>query len=299
MRSPQIRSCLWGGGTLFGRGEGVGIESQSVSLNRGQFARFAMSRDSYRRLAEMIGADRAEEVVRLLYGREARDSDPAERYVIVPCGDLAQYSRRIDMSLQAECSQIEAVEAHAAALLRAAVEGALRPALGVAAGKVAGPEDIDLAAGWIGRTLHADRTPAIRATLAEFAGGPANRALGATPEILDRIHARLFPEAPDRRSPNPDVAYPSSVGGRHVLEKVFSWTADAVWPRPGEASWLDVALFFLGAVGTAQGYADGNKRMARFAYALTLLRGRHPFVAPGEALEQTLIRMAPAAASAA
>ncbi len=269
----------------------MGRESQAVSLNRGQFARFAMGRDAFRRLAEMIGAARAEEVVRLLYGREARESDPSERYVLVSCGDLAGYAGRIDAALAAECIQIKAAEDHAAALLRAAAGGALRPALDTAASVAAGPEDIDRAAAWIGRTLHADRAPEIRAVLAEFAGMPARGALGRTPEVLDRIHARLFPEAPDRRSPNPDVAYPSSIGGRHVLEKVFSWTADAVWPLPGEASWLDIALFYLGAVGTAQGYADANKRMARFAYSLTLLRGRHPFAAPGEALEQTLIRM--------
>ena len=174
--------------------------------------------------------------------------------------------------------------------------GELRGALGDAAGNAsetggAPGEDIDRAAEWIARTLHAERADAIRAVLARHAAPVGGAVLGRTPELLDRIHAELFPEAPATRSPNPTVAYPSSIGGRHVLEKLFDVTADAIWPVPGDASWLDVALLYLGAVGTAQGYADGNKRMARFAYALTLLRGRHRFVEPGEQLESTLIRM--------
>ncbi len=80
-------------------------------------------------------------------------------------------------------------------------------------------------------------------------------------------------------------------GGRYLLETVFEWTAGALWPFAGDERWLDVALFYLGAVGTVQGYPDGNKRIARMAYALTLLRGKHRFIAPSGALEKKLIQI--------
>jgi hypothetical protein len=47
----------------------------------------------------------------------------------------------------------------------------------------------------------------------------------------------------------------------------------------------------MGAVATVQGYPDGNKRAGRMAYAVTLLKGKHPFIAPNSALERALIRM--------
>lgn len=279
----------------------MGKTGEPRSLNRGQFHRLAAGGVSFGRLEAEIGPERADEVVRLLYEREARKSDPAGRYVQVADGDLGRYSARLDAALAAECAQIASARAHVTALLGAAERGALRPGLGDAAPRSEaadwlGGADIGRAAEWICRTLHGDRTEAVRAILAEHVAAMAGGALGRTPELLDRIHARLFPEAPAQRSPNPAVAYPSSVGGRHLLETVFRWTAAAVWPPRGDAGWLDVALFYLGAVGTAQGYADGNKRMARIAYALTLLRGGRRFVAPGPDLELTLIRMTAATA---
>ena len=87
------------------------------------------------------------------------------------------------------------------------------------------------------------------------------------------------------------TAYPSSIGGRFLLELIFQWTANAVWPAPGDDQWQDVALFYFGAVATVQGYTDGNKRAARMAYAVTLLKGKRPFTAPSPALEGELIRM--------
>ncbi len=276
---------------------GQGVEP--ISLNRGQFYRLVSGLAAFGRLKAVLGPARAEALAGLLYEREARESDPGARYAVVRDGDLPRYTARIEAALTAECDQIQGARLHAEALLDAAAQGALRQGLGDATDVPvrAAEGDIDRAADWICRTMHGDRVAAVRELLSGNAATPSGAVLGKTPEVLDRIHARLFPEAPAQRSPNPAVAYPSSIGGRHLLETVFGWTADALWPGPGDPGWLDVALFYLGAIGSAQGFADGNKRMARIAYALTLIRGSRRFVAPGEALEQTLIRMthAPAA----
>jgi len=109
---------------------------------------------------------------------------------------------------------------------------------------------------------------------------PPKEVLGPDPALLDRMHRVLAPACPRFRGPNPEVSYPSSVGGRMLLETVFDWTAEAEWPPPGDPSWYDVALFYLGSIGTVQGYPDGNKRVARAAYAVTLLRNRCQFHAP-------------------
>jgi len=271
----------------------VGQGVEPISLNRGQFSRLVTGLAGFARLKSVLGPARAEAVAGLLYEREARESDPDARYAVVRDGNLPRYAARIDSALTAECDQIQGARLHAEALLDAAAQGVLRQGLGEAsdAPARADADDIDRATDWICRTMHGDRVATVRELLAGNAATPSGAVLGKAPEVLDRIHARLFPEAPAQRSPNPTVAYPSSIGGRHLLETVFGWTADALWPRPGDPGWLDVALFYLGAIGSAQGFADGNKRMARFAYALTLIRGSRRFVAPGDALERMLIRM--------
>ncbi len=50
-------------------------------------------------------------------------------------------------------------------------------------------------------------------------------------------------------------------------------------------------MFYLGAMATVQGYADGNKRAGRLGYAITFLKGGRRFVAPSPALESELVRM--------
>ena len=61
---------------------------------------------------------------------------------------------------------------------------------------------------------------------------------------------------------------------------MFLQTAGVAWPAQGKDEWDDYAMFYLAGVVTVQGFVDGNKRVGKLAYAITLLRGGRPFRAP-------------------
>jgi len=277
------------------------------TYNRQQFLWMVMTLTGYRQLVGDIGRLNAEQIANLLFDRKVRETNPGNGYILTT-ESRSDYSDQMDGLLQIEFAQITAKRTYAAELLDAASNGQLRRRLDEAAA----PEDSDTgtpqsgrpeardaeirkACDWICRSVHGDGNESeemVREMLTEHVvNAPPGEVLGPTPALLDRIHARIASDAPRHRSPNPATAYPSSIGGRYLLETVFSWTADALWPTPGDEQWLDVALFYLGAVGTVQGYPDGNKRAARMAYAITLLRGKHRFVAPSAALQAELIQM--------
>jgi hypothetical protein len=152
--------------------------------------------------------------------------------------------------------------------------------------------EIAKAADWISNTMRGDDRKLIHDCLTHVLKQSNGQALGRTPaELLDKVHAELAPDAPKVRSPNPATTYPSSIGGRFLLEQIFQWTSRIIWPGPGEEIWQDVAMFYFGAIASVQGYPDGNKRAARMAYAITLLKARLPFVAPNMALQSALVRL--------
>jgi len=284
----------------------VGRELNTVSLNRQQFLRLVEDSSPFRSLASVVGETRADETVGLMFERQMRDTNPDGRYVLIPDQDLEKYGERMIAYVRAECEQIASKRAYAMELLESARTGDLRRRLEAASESDRSlipkirdlPKDVrelDLLKGgtWIGRTMHGQGgAEIVRETLADYLRtASSSEVLGRTPKMLDRLYARIFPNAPQSRSPNPEVTYPSSIGGRYLLEMIFDWTAEAIWPVPGDERWLDVARFYLGAIGTVQGYPDGNKRAARLAYTITLLRGRRRFVAPAPELERDLIQM--------
>jgi hypothetical protein len=266
-----------------------------LTLNPQQFQRMAQETTSYAHLQDTIGADRAAEVVRLVYEKRVKETNPDGRYVLITGGSLAPERASLDDILATECRLIAEKQAYVHELLAEALSGKLRQRLGTDDDLARGfsPElGICEATAWICRTLHGGREDEVCALLAEHAVAPRGEGpLGPTPALIDGLHARIFPEAPAARGPVSSAAYPSSVGGRHLLERIFARTAAALWPLPGDIAWLDVALFFMAAIGTVQGFADGNKRAARIAYALILLRGRRGVVTPTPELEYDLFRM--------
>ena len=76
-----------------------------------------------------------------------------------------------------------------------------------------------------------------------------------------------------------------------MLEEIFRFTAAVRWPARGHEHWDDFALFYLGGIVTVQALVDGNKRVGKMAYALTLIKGGRPFRAPVPKLENELYRM--------
>jgi hypothetical protein len=277
-----------------------------TTYNRQQFFWIVQGLGGFKDLAAEIGCESAETVANLIFDSEMKETNPAERYVLVAADQLADYPARIDQFLQTELAQIAETRDYVTSLLKTMMAGELRTVL---AG-LSEPEEnylvtrelrrngtrereIAKASDWVADSARGDDNGAIYDCLTRYiVTSPPRLALGRTPEdLLDKVHAEVVADTPNVRSPNCTTAYPSSIGGRFLLELVFKWTSNIIWPGTGEEIWQDVALFYLGAVATVQGYTDGNKRAARMAYAITLLRAKLPFVAPNLALQGALIRM--------
>ena len=279
--------------------------TNETTVNRQQFLWMARGLSGFKGLDAEIGDTNTESVANLMFDSQVRETNPDGRYLRITATERPSYLARIDRLLQIERSQIREKRSYAAKLLEVATAGKLRDALAQMTEPEANysqprkrpqkatPEcEVLKACDWIAHSIHGDARPAILDALTRhILTAPVGTALGQTPQLLDQIHAEVVADAPRVRSPNSATAYPSSVGGRFLLELIFQWTSEAIWPAPGDDQWQDVALFYLGAVATVQGYADGNKRAGRLAYAITLLKGGQPFVAPSAALESELVRM--------
>jgi hypothetical protein len=159
---------------------------------------------------------------------------------------------------------------------------------------------IDQAANWIcsadkGKWRHL--IPSTRLLLVDYIpvnpgdGGVMGRALGPTDQHLRVLHRAITPDATLYRFSRIASPYPSSVGGNKLLGYMFQLTSGLNWPNFGDPRWDSFAMFYLTAIAHAQGFADGNKRIAHLAYAIVLIKNTHDFKAPSEALERWLVRM--------
>jgi hypothetical protein len=282
-----------------------GKQPKHTTFNRQQFLWFAQGLDGFKCLVSDIGSSNAGSIANLIYDSQIKKTNPTDRYIQIAAGGRVQYNDLIDNLFLTEFSQIREQRAHAAALLEMATGGRLHKAL-IATTEPESeyfqsknssadgtPErEIAKACGWVSNSMHGDTRHLAQEILTQHVlTAPSRPALGLSAQTLDQVHAVLVPDAPRFRSPNNGVAYPSSIGGRFLLEQIFQWTATADWPPPGDDLWMDIALFYLGAVASVQGYTDGNKRAARMGYAITLLKANRPFIAPGQVLEKALICM--------
>jgi hypothetical protein len=59
-------------------------------------------------------------------------------------------------------------------------------------------------------------------------------------------------------------------------------------PARGNAAWENWALYLFGAIMTSQGFTDGNKRVARPAYAITMVSGGVDFRAMNDTYGESL-----------
>lgn len=167
-------------------------------------------------------------------------------------------------------------------------------------GNIAGRElAIDKAANWICGGYVAG-IPATKAILSSYiptrAGdnGKAGAALGTSTNHIKKIHKKLLPNAPKNRfgyaGGNPK--YPTTASATILLEEIFNLVGGkASWPPFGDAQWESIAMFYMSAIITVQGFSDGNKRTGHMAYAIILIKGTHDFKAPTTATENALFRM--------
>jgi len=88
------------------------------------------------------------------------------------------------------------------------------------------------------------------------------------------------------------VPYPSNIGGAAAVNWILGDLDNNVTlPAQGNTLWYDYALYLFGSIVSAQGFTDGNKRAGRMAYALMLLSGAVPFIAPKNNLGAELAAM--------
>lgn len=108
--------------------------------------------------------------------------------------------------------------------------------------------------------------------------------LAADDAILTDIWAKLVKDAPAHRLPSLDTPYPSSFAGMHLLRHLLKTHSKVTPPPVGSNArlWYGHALYWFATIMSLQPFPDGNKRVARAVYALTLARGGIPFLAPSK-----------------
>jgi hypothetical protein len=109
---------------------------------------------------------------------------------------------------------------------------------------------------------------------------------------LADISAELVKGAPPYRKPSGEgETYPSNFGGTHLLMEAMRQMADTRLPPRGDARWANWALYAFAAIMAAQAFTDGNKRVARVAYATVMASGGIDFRAPNSKLGAQLANM--------
>ncbi len=159
-------------------------------------------------------------------------------------------------------------------------------------GAAATDTDMDKAIKWAFSPNHRNPDPAIENNIRQTFNHIMQNMDVKDMATADYLFANLVGanNAPAHRRHHINTGYCSTGGGRalqdgaEILSQVF-----AVQPNDGTAQWDDLACFLFGAHVRAQAYSDGNKRVSRALYAVSLLQGGRPFVAPRRSLEATIM----------
>lgn len=209
----------------------------------------------------------------------------------------------INTFLSVETRNMRRKKTYVDRLQRIASDGLLRPRLERRTmaeadyGATAAMTDMEKAFRWVCNNWHQEDREGIAGVwgaLTQFAGGGGGvPALGPDDRMIKTIHQMIVsqPYPVPFRNVNPNASYPSSMGGNVLLKRIFADTAAAAFPPAGNDLWYDWALFYMAAVVTVQGFVDANKRTGRMAYAVVLVKGGVPFLAPNIELQNTLFKM--------
>ena len=112
-------------------------------------------------------------------------------------------------------------------------------------------------------------------------------------KILSDISAELVKGGPRYRAATDgdNPPYPSNFGGTFLLLEALDNVASKSLPRRGDRRWASWAIYAYAAIMAAQAFADGNKRVARIAYAVVMASGGLDFRAPTGKLRTQLANM--------
>jgi hypothetical protein len=269
-----------------------------VEYDLEKFSRMCQGLTGYEVLKRTIGTAKTTAIMLALH----------QNYHVVQPTMVATFPQTINDMFMAEADQIRNKKAYVSSLLDQANAGRLRQRLdsqtepvanystisgGGADGTPGGEvRNLGLAYDWVAKSWIGPGRESIMGALAHYAKNTsAGPPLGYDTVAVEDLFRRVVKTDRPFRGPNPSAKYPSSFGGKHLLEEIFKSTGAVRWPARGHEHWDDYALFYLGSIVTVQAFPDGNKRVGKMAYAITLIKGGRPFRAPVLRLENELYRM--------
>ncbi len=113
--------------------------------------------------------------------------------------------------------------------------------------------------------------------------------------IIQELHLACAPELKEtddaERESHREAKYPSSPGGRFLLNYAIDLMKNGQLNSVTKKNSLDAAAFLLSSIIRSHAFSDGNGRTARAAYVCALQQGNHAFVAPRFEIENEMHRM--------
>jgi hypothetical protein len=291
----------------------------TTDLTLAQFAAKAKAMPPYRDVANRFGPQLSELMLQALYDRNLRMMTPAGVWangapnyapIAAPAslvklkpGDLPSFDMILSESLRQDVVKTDGRIAYLDEVKAKAVNGELRTALlanladeatyysaPVAAPgapalppKPAASVNRAKAIGW----ASGSRDLGIKSIYGQVINAYAGAGFPLTGmSDLNAIWRRLVTAAPHYRAVNimTPTKYPSSLAGDFIVRARIADFRARAQPQAGAQEWYDWALYFFAVIMTSQAFTDGNKRVARTVYALTLLNGAVPFLAPNATL---------------
>ena len=113
---------------------------------------------------------------------------------------------------------------------------------------------------------------------------------GTNEAVLRAIWRELVKDAPVYRIVF-ENKYPSDFAGITLLRKEMATLGSQRMPAQGSPRWEDVALHLFGVIMSLQAFPDGNKRLARAAYAILMAGSGLDFRAPNKKFGSELAAM--------
>ena len=266
-------------------------KKRGLEVTRDEYYKIAEGLPEYKHLEGLIGRLYSSYIVGMIWDKFPKSKDP---FTHKP-SSMATFNTQISAFLDIEKKNIDSRKRYVNQLWNKATTGSLKGKIPQTNRSKGNPMDeIREACNWMVKSgMDAKLKGNVRTILYEntvlIKTMPP---LGRDDHLIVNAHKQIVPGMnKDYRTITLGVNYPSSVGGRYLLRWVLKNKNIVHWPAQGDDKWEDYALFYFGAIGAVQPFKDGNKRISRLAYAITLLRGGMQFKGFSYALQNELLNM--------
>src|SRR5882672_4545898 len=280
--------------------------STDKSYDRNAFYKWCQGLDAYKSLEGVVGAMNGNTLIGVIF----EDKVKAPSTVLtIPAASEPLFKEGMSQTFQQERTRILGRQQYIESLWNHALGGQLSFRLNTnaepdayykSAGNLEGRTlELEKARQWVVRSMRGNSN-SVLAMLAKYVYMNQPQGLGQDDTILRDIYRNVVVQSADKPPPawrgpvtmDNTVKYPSSIGGSFLLRWMLNMTGRGFLPQKGNERWVDIALFYLGAIITVQAFPDGNKRVARTAYAMLMVNGGVEFRAPSVAFENELAQMA-------